>query len=150
MANKMRGEASLKIGDKLYILCYDNSAMIELEDLLDSGIVAITNEIQTWAGRKDDKGNILSPGRPERIRLKWIRALLYVGLKKHQRKMTLEDVSGVMDELGDNSKAMNAIAEGMSVSFGTSSSAEKEDRPTNGDARNGTGSEPSPSTSPTG
>ena len=133
--NKMKGDVAFDIDDKKYILRFDHNALIELEDILDKGIVAISNEMQTWQTN------------PDRMRLKWVRALLYVGLKRHHPKISLDDVSEIMTHSPD--KAMSVIGEAMGASFGSSSSPQAAGaRPTSGDSRNGTGIVSSPSTSP--
>lgn len=135
MANKMRGDVPLNVGDKKYTLCFDHGALIELEDQLDVGIVAISNELQSWQGN------------PDRIRLKWIRALLYVGLKKHQPAITLEDTNEMLGYATQGPQVMEAIGDAMAAAFGTTSK-ETDPRPLNGDARSGTGTVLSPNTSP--
>jgi len=106
MANKLRGDVDLKIGDRNYTLCFDHNALIELEDQLDRGVVAISAELTRWSTE------------PDRIRLKWIRALLFAGVKKHQPKLTLDDVTAIMDEAGQTPDIMTAIAEAMADMVG--------------------------------
>lgn len=138
MANKIKGEVSFAVGDRKLILCYNHAALIELEDMLDKGIVAITSEMQAWQSD------------PLRIRLKWIRALLYVGLKKYQPLTKLDDVSEMLTAMGSGggSAAMEAIGEAMAAAFGSGENDSGDVRPMNGDARSGTGPTSSPNTSP--
>lgn len=136
MANRVRGEVDFDLNGQKYTLCFDHAAMIELEDLLDKGIVAITKEMQAW--QQD----------PDRIRLKWIRALLFAGLKRHQPKLSLDDVSDLMGQPSQSIGIMDKINEALGKAFGSDEKAD-DVRPTNGDARSGTGQGPSPSTSPT-
>lgn len=128
MANRIKGEVPFKIGETEYVLCFNNDALIQLEDQLDRGIVAISSEMQKW---KDD---------PERIRLKWVRALLWAGLHKHHPKLSLEEVGNLMGSTG-TSEAMDAIGTAMQEAFGEPEGEMKDARPTNGDARNGIGPE---------
>src|SRR5215467_7321720 len=116
MANKLKGEVDLKVGENDYVVCFDHEALIELEDLLDRGIIAISNEMSSW--QKE----------PDRIRLKWVRALLFVGLKKHQPRMRIEDVNDILAAASGTPAIMNAIGDALAASFG--SRDEVEDRPT--------------------
>lgn len=132
MANKVIGEVPFKVDGKDYILCFDNDALIEMEDKLDAGIVAITQEMQRWTKE------------PERLRLKWIRILLWAGLKKHQPNMTVKD-AGEMIDLTSGGEMMSVIGDAISKSFGESET--KGANPTNGANLTGTGEGSSPITS---
>lgn len=136
MANKIRGEANFKIGEKTYTLCYNNEALIQLEDQLDKGIVAIMNEMQKW---KED---------PERVRLKWIRALLWAGLHKYQPQLDVEQVGELLEQT-NTVDVMTAIGDAMSKAFSDPESEMKDARPTTNASMNGSGTSSSPNTSPT-
>lgn len=125
MANRVIGEASFDLGGKKYTLCFNNDALVQLEDQLDRGIVAITSEVQLWTKE------------PERIRLKWIRALLWAGLRKHHPNMSIED-AGELIEQSDATTVLNAVGDAMQKAFGSSVET-KSDRPTNGASSTGTG-----------
>lgn len=129
MANHIKGESTFKIQDKEYTLCFDNEALIQLEDILDQGIVGVCLEMQRW-GKE-----------PERIRLKWIRAMLWAGLRQHQPKITLEEAGDIMDA-GGGVSMMNVIGEAMSKAWGEQPES-KDARPTNGAGTSGIGIEPS-------
>src|SRR5215468_8067948 len=105
MANRIKGEADFVVDGRTYTLCYNHAALIELEDMLDMGIVAISRELAKWTEE------------PDRIRLKWMRALLCAGLRKHHPKMTLDDVSELMTSAGGGADFMGAIGGAMNASF---------------------------------
>jgi hypothetical protein len=133
MANRVIGEVSFKLGGKDYTMCFDNDALVQLEDQLDIGIVAITTEMQKW-GKE-----------PERVRLKWIRAMLWSGLRKHHPNMTIKQAGELIDS-SSGGEVMDTITNAMQKAFGDSET--KEARPTNGGDSTGTGSDLSQTTSP--
>lgn len=133
MANKVIGEVSFKLGDKDYTMCFNNDALVQLEDQLDRGIVAITTEMQKWSKE------------PERVRLKWIRAMLWAGLRKHHPNMTIEQAGELIDN-SNGGDMMSVITDAMQKAFGDSEM--KEARPMNGAGLNTTGSDSSQITSP--
>lgn len=124
MANKIKGEASFTIGGTEYTICFNNDALIQLEDKLDRGIVAITSEMQRWSAE------------PERLRLKWVRALLWAGLRKHHPTMTVEQTSELIDQ-SNGAEMMNVIGDAMQKAFADTES--KGARPMNGTSSTGTG-----------
>lgn len=139
MANRVKGEVSFKLGDKEYIMCYNNGALVELEDQLNMGIVAITNEIQKWAKE------------PDRVRIKWVRALLWAGLLKHHH-MTIEQVGNMIDQAAEqNMSMMDVVGDAMSKAYGEpdKDKGQRDDRPTSEESKNGNGTASSQSLSPT-
>lgn len=132
MANRVKGEVPFKLGDREFILCFNHNALSELEDKLDKGIVSISAEMNRW---KDE---------PERVRIKWVRALLWAGLQKHHPSLTVDDVGEMMSAAG-GSEVMDAIGAAMQSAF--SEPGAKDENPTNGADRNGIGPALSPNTS---
>lgn len=134
MANRAKGEITLKVGDAEYTLCYNHDALIQMEDQLDQGVVAITNEMRRWAKE------------PERIRLKWIRVLVWAGLRKHH-KMSFEQVDSLMEQAAaEETDLFEKVGDAMSKAF--EGPETKAARPTNGGVTSGAGTESSQSSSP--
>lgn len=129
MANKLKGEVDLEAGGKNYALVYTHDALIELEDQLDRGIVAILKEIQEWS--KD----------PDKIRLGMVRSLLWAGLRKHHPEIDLIAAGELIADAGGIGKVMTVVGEGMRRSF--ESSETKDPRPTKKQRRNGIGADSS-------
>jgi hypothetical protein len=71
MVNPIRGEVSLPAGDETFTLRFSANALVDLEDALGMGIVAIGAEMTSWASQ------------PARIRFKTIRAVVWAGLQEH-------------------------------------------------------------------
>lgn len=93
MANPHVGELSFDAGGKTYTLHYRHGALVELEEILDQGIVGIMNEVQGW---KDH---------PDRMRLKTVRAILWAGLLDHhpqfREKGSNPDLHEGLESVGD-------------------------------------------------
>lgn len=123
MANPYRGETSFDVGGKTYTLQFNSNACAELEDLLARGIVSIVQEIMSWSTE------------PERISLKLFRALLWAGLRKHHRGMTVEMAGDLLDEAGGMLALMPPVSEAFSKTWPESDKAE----PVSGGPINGSG-----------
>jgi hypothetical protein len=137
MANRLKGEVDVKIGDRMYTLCVNHGALIEMESQLDKGIMEIAEEMASWGQN------------PRRMRLTWVRALLYASLRKHYPRITLQDVDELMGVAQEHKQeVLSSVINAMSMVFGSDENKEEGDRPTNGDARDGIGKESSLSTSP--
>lgn len=120
MANPHRGETSVEIGGKTYVLCYGMNACAELENHLGRSFPEIVAELQSW------KEN------PERIRVTTVRALLWAGLRRRHSSVTLEQAGDLIDEIGF-SNVWQPVNEAFERAWPDPDEAEtKGQRPTNG------------------
>jgi|PlaIllAssembly_1097288.scaffolds.fasta_scaffold380188_2 hypothetical protein len=94
----------LKIQDKEYLLRYDINALILLEEITGQ---SITNAL------KEDMG------------IKMLRNLLYVGLKRNHKEITLESVGDLIEEYLDADGDMEKLSELITVAFSKSSLTSK-------------------------
>jgi hypothetical protein len=138
--NPHRGELALDVNGRQFTLQYTQNSLVELEGVLGMGIVKIINEMQAWA--KDN----------ERIRLSWVRALLWAGLIRHHPGITLEEAGELMTEAGDLSTVLAITGDAMQRAFNDDgapgeAAGTKGPRPPQ---RNGTGGDSSPTTSALG
>jgi hypothetical protein len=131
MANPHRGELAFEVAGKKYTLQYSHDALVELEQELDRGIIGIINELQTWT--KD----------PERIRLSWVRALLWAGLRKHHPDLDLMAAGELITDAGGIGEVVNLAGEGLGRAF----SAPETKGPRPRKRPNGTGTDSSLTTS---
>lgn len=84
MANPHRGEVAIKVGDKDYTLRLSINAIAEIENLLDLGV----NEIAAKLGR------------PDKIRIGHLRAIVWGALNEHHPKMSVVDAGELIGEFG--------------------------------------------------
>lgn len=99
MANKDRGEISLKVDGKTYTLCFDVNALCEVEDLLGRGIPHIMADMQS----------------AETMRFGTVRGLLWGALQRHHPEMTVK-MAGEMVSAVKLDKAMAAIGDALNAS----------------------------------
>jgi hypothetical protein len=83
MANALRGEVDLPVGDKTYTLRLSINAIVEVETLLDKGI----NEI-------------LATLDPASARIGTLRAILWASLQEHHPEVTLLDAGEMIGTVG--------------------------------------------------
>ena len=138
MANRVKGEVAFKLGGKEYTMVFNHGALVELEDKLDMGIVAITTEMQRWSKE------------PQRVRLKWVGLLMWAGLLKHHN-MTVEQVGELLDVASaEGVNLMEIIGDSMGKAYGeTEKKGASDVRPTNGEFKSGDGTQLSQSSSHT-
>jgi hypothetical protein len=138
MANRVRGEVAFKLGGKEYTMVFNHGALVELEDKLDMGIVAITTEMQRWSKE------------PQRVRLKWVGLLMWAGLLKYH-KLTVEEAGELLDTASaEGVNLMEIIGDSMSKAYGETEKKDSSDaRPTNGEYKSGSGTQSSQSLSRT-
>ena len=94
----------LKIQDKEYLLRYDINALILLEDITGQSITNALNE---------DMG------------IKMLRNLLYVGLKRNHKEITIEGVGDLIQEYLDADGDMEKLSELITVAFSESNLTSK-------------------------
>lgn len=92
MANKIRGEITVKYQGKDIILVLTTNAICDLEDSLDRRITDILDEISN----------------PEAVRMKTIRHIFRAMMKTHSPEATLEQAGELIDSLqGSHDKVMS-------------------------------------------
>lgn len=137
MANPQKGELAFRAGDREYTLAFTHDSLVQLEDTLDRGLLAIINEMQTWG--KD----------PTRIRLGWLRAMLWAGLRKHHPAVDLIAAGEMIGKIeGGAGTVLSLTTEAVGRAFNVPGEAARptgEEPPTNG-----TGSNSSPTMSASG
>lgn len=89
MANDIRGEVELHLGDKSYRLKFSTNAICSVEDKLGKSIIAVMGEID-WITTR--------------------RVLLWAALQHHQPGIELKDAGEIMDAAGplNTVEALNA------------------------------------------
>lgn len=130
MANPHKGELAITAGGRPYVLQYTSDSLVELEDALDMGIMAILAELQTWSTD------------PRKMRLKWVRALFWAGLRAHHPEVDLKAAGELITEVeGKALQVVNLTGEAMGLAFGggEETSTTGPQGPVNG---TGTGSSP--------
>jgi hypothetical protein len=86
MANPQRGEVPLTVGDRSFALVLDFDALCQLEDVLSvNGQVVTAQEAIYHAMRSS---------------LKYTRALLWAGLRRHHKDVSLIQAGELISDLG--------------------------------------------------
>jgi hypothetical protein len=120
MANPLRGEVDLVVGDRTYTLRFRNNAQAEVTNLLGMGL-----------------NSVLSAMAPGDLRPDVMRAVVWASLREHHPKITLLDVSDLIDEAGQNA-VLTAMGEAFSLAFPDADSTSNPRKPS------GTGKASSP------
>lgn len=84
MANPLKGETELKVGEQTYTLALSINELVKLEQLLDVGII----EIAEWFNDRS------------RIRVGNMRAILWAALQRHHEGLTLEQAGDIIGLVG--------------------------------------------------
>lgn len=149
MANPHKGEVDFTADGKKYILCFSANAICALEDHLDRGVFAITQELQSWAQptRMVEGKSVPAPETPEqtsarngRVRMSFCRSVFWSCFIEHHPDVTIEQVGSMMVEAGGLIGTLNLLSRVMALAMpkqdeGDSPSHPRQRRP----ARNGTG-----------
>lgn len=98
MANPLRGEVDVQVGDKSYVLRFSINAMVAAESVMGLGISDIIAELQA------------SP------KLGTLRTVMWAGLREYQPKITLDAVGDIIGELGLQ-KAGEIIGDALAKAF---------------------------------
>lgn len=98
MANPLRGEVDLVVGEKTYVIRLSINAMVEAETVMGMGIGDVIAELQ------------------DRPKLGTLRALLWAGLREHQPKITLEAAGEIIAEIGFQ-KVAEIVGNALSLAF---------------------------------
>lgn len=105
MANPHKGEASFEASGKTYTLHLSADAICQMEDALDMGIVAISQEMATWG--KDAK----------RIRLKTIRAVIWAALQDRHPDVDLKAAGELILAAGGVAAVVGALEQAFTLAF---------------------------------
>lgn len=121
MANPHRGETSVEIGGRTYVLVFGTNACAELETLLGRSITSVIDEIKTWKEH------------PERARVEVMRALIWASLRRNHKSVTVEQAGDLIDEAALEGKQI-PIMEAISNAWPSDEEGgeTKGERPTNG------------------
>ena len=84
MANSQRGEFELRLGGVAYTLKLGTAALVEFQESLATPDGVVPDIASAMAEVK-------------RGRLKYVRAMLWAGLRKHHRELTIEAVDDLID-----------------------------------------------------
>lgn len=126
MAGNAKGEIVFQAGAKQYIWVFSVDAICALEDHLDKGLVAITDELQSWLPPTRVVDGKAVPvretaaqlkARNSRVRMGFARAVFWAGLQDHQPDCSLKMAGDVIKELGGLIPAMDVIVRGLGVAF---------------------------------
>ena len=100
-ANHHKGEASIEVGGRVYVLAFNINAMCEVEYVLNLS----TDQI-LWA---------LSKG--EAAPMHVVRALLWGGLRHHHQDLDLLACGSLMEEMGGPGLALDGIGKALISAF---------------------------------
>lgn len=100
MANPNRGQVALKAGDREYMLSYSVNSLCELEDELELPIASIVTTMND----------------PEKLRMKFVRALVWAGLQDHNADVSIKDAGIIIGTVGFQ-PAMEAVRGAFKIAF---------------------------------
>jgi hypothetical protein len=95
MANPQRGEVPLMVGDRAFTLVLDFDALCHLEDVLSANGQVVTAQEAIYHAMRSS--------------LKYTRALLWAGLRRHHRDVSLIDAGELISDLGGVEKFYEVI-----------------------------------------
>ena len=121
MANRHKGEASIRVRDRDYVLVFDVNAMCEVEYILDAPTDTILRTLAT--------------GRPP---LHVVRALLWGGLRARHPDIDLHGAGGLIEDMGGAGAALEGVGQALMNAFPEAEEGAEPDRPRKGAAA-GTG-----------
>jgi hypothetical protein len=97
VANREKGESTLEVDGKTYTLVMGLDEICQLEEIVSRG------------GRDYTIKEVIDLC--QRGSLRFVRAILWAALIRHQPRMTLEDVSGIIEHIGGMQKAYVVMGE---------------------------------------
>jgi hypothetical protein len=100
MANPHKGEVALEAGERTYTLRLSINAIAEIEDLLDTGFGELVSRL----------------GAGEQFRLGTLRVVLWGGLRKHHKGLSLDDAGEIIGEAGI-AATTEAISKAIALGF---------------------------------
>jgi len=100
MANAMRGEVPLKVGDQTYTLLLSINALCELESETGVPVPQLAESLN----------------KPENVRLTTVRAIVWAALQERHPKVTLKDAGAIIHEAGLPA-VMDAIGQAFQSAF---------------------------------
>lgn len=107
MANPIKGEVDLVVGEKTYVLRLSANALCEAETVLGQGIAEIASSL----------------GDRAMVRMATVRALLWAALVERQRKMTVFDAGDIISEVGIG-LALEKVGEALKLAFDIGAAAD--------------------------
>lgn len=99
MANAVKGEASIDVEGRAYVLAFDINAMCEVEYILDRSTDRILRELAT------------APA------LNVVRALLWGGLRRHHPDVDLKGAGALIEDMGGAGPALDGIGKALVAAF---------------------------------
>lgn len=126
MANPHKGDYAFEAAGAQFTLCYSANAICELEDALDTSIVALSQDLAQAAVH------------PEKARMSVIRTVFWAGLREHHPDVDVKAAGDLLMAAGGLMAGMNLISDAMGRAFPAPEM--KGARPTRkARSRNGTG-----------
>lgn len=111
MANPVRGEVDLVIGETTYTIKLGRNALASVEKLLDMGFPEIANTLDATPS------------------FDVLRALLWAGLHQHHPDIDLMQVGDLMDEASDDEMLGSKIGEALKLTFPDSKGGNRPRKP---------------------
>lgn len=96
MANPLRGEAPLKVGDVEYTLVFDINAMCEAEEFLDLTVREILSKLDS---------------------LIVVRGLIWAGLRAKHAEVTVKQAGAIIEAIGGADQALEVLGRGLTAAF---------------------------------
>lgn len=100
MANPQKGEVEFDAGGQKWTLAFSVNALCELEDELGMGVNEIAEQM----------------GDVKKMRIKFMRAVLWAGLRDHHPEIDLKTAGELIRELSF-AKSMETIGQGFALAF---------------------------------
>lgn len=136
MVNPYKGESTFEVEGKTFTLKYGANAWAELEHKLGRGSIAISQDLMSWM--QD----------PEKISIITFRALLWAGLRKYHKDVTIDGAGDLIDDAGGLASLVGPVTDAIAKAYPDAEPGEtKGEGPT---ITNGTGSDSSSTSSVSG
>lgn len=135
MVKNAKGEITFQVEDKQFTWAFTTNAICMLEDHLGMGLVAITDELQSWLPpyrmvdgkpRPIEESPEQVKARNSRVRLGFARSVFWAGLQEYHSGYSIKMAGDLMTEMGGLVAGMNVIMQGLG---GALPDVEPEDAP---------------------
>lgn len=113
MANPLKGEVELLVGDKSLILRFSVDAICSLEERLGKGFPAIAGDLQD----------------PAKVTITLVRHLLHAGLSEFQPDITLKEAGELIVPAGGMVKVLEQVSKAITAAFPQQAEASGTRRP---------------------
>jgi hypothetical protein len=104
MANPLKGESRLEIGNVIYTLVFSIGTIISIEEKLGKGFPRIISEMTD----------------PERMSFTALRAMLWAALREKHKEITLEDAGDMIIGCGGYGVALGKVLDAFRAAFPSS------------------------------